>query len=342
LPTVYQTFGNGGPGGADSTDAPVSTTRRRQRRKSVSHTYVPAWARNDKIKLSILMPVFNEEATVIQAIESILTASYPCDIELIVVNDGSTDRTAHMLSQIESDRLVVREHPINQGKGAALLLAASEASGTHLLPFDADLEYFPEDIPKMLEPVMRGRCEVVYGARVLGYNTMYHSHWYAVGNRVLTCLANILFNAHISDLHTCLKLIPSSVLRQLRLKEMRFGLDTEITALLLKHGARPFEVPIGYISRSHAQGKKITWLDALACIRILLRVRVSRKKSGFNSEPWHLVYRENVERDQYQQFIEDDDLASVEPNEANNHSWDRASDQLFIPTLAHEGQVRDA
>jgi dolichol-phosphate hexosyltransferase len=229
------------------------------------------------IKLSVLMPVYNEEATIIQAIRGVLSASYPCEIELIVVNDGSTDRTSSLLSQLKCERLTILEHKINQGKGAALRLAIREASGTHVLPFDADLEYAASDIPSLLQPVMQGRCDVVYGARLRGFNTAYHSYWYAAGNRLMTRLANVLFDAHVSDLHTCLKLIPRRMLEQLDLRESGFGLDTEITALLLKHGVRPFEVPISYYSRSRAQGKKITWRDALACVRILARVRVSRR-----------------------------------------------------------------
>lgn len=342
MPTVYQTFGNGGPGGADSADVSASLVRKRRRSKYVKSSYVKTLEPDEKIKLSILMPVFNEEATVLHAIHSILVANYPCEIELIVVNDGSTDRTAWMLSQVKSDRLVVREHVTNQGKGAALLLAASEASGTHILPFDADLEYFPEDIPKLLAPVMQGRCGVVYGARLFGYNTMYHSYWYAIGNRVLTALANIIFNAHVTDLHTCLKLIPRSMLGQLQLRETRFGLDTEITALLLKHGVRPFEVPISYFSRSHAQGKKITWLDALACIRILVRVRVSRKQSAFSGEDWQRRYYSNLDTSHYGQLIEDGHRTSSESDDTTADRWDRAPDEFFEPRLLREGKVGEA
>jgi dolichol-phosphate hexosyltransferase len=230
-----------------------------------------------EIKLSVVMPVYNEEDTVIQAIRGVLSASYPCEIELIVVNDGSTDRTGSLLSKLNSERVTIREHKVNQGKGAALRLAIREASGTHVLPFDADLEYVPNDIPRLLQPVMQGRCEVVYGARLSGFNTAYQSYRYAAGNRLLTRLANVLFDAHITDLHTCLKLIPRRLLDQLDLRESGFGLDTEITALLLKHGIRPFEVPVSYYSRSRAQGKKISWRDALDCVRILARVRLSRR-----------------------------------------------------------------
>jgi dolichol-phosphate hexosyltransferase len=346
LPTVYQTFGKGGPGGADSAnsaDAPVPIDRKRRRRKSAAGSYVQLWNQDDKVKLSILMPVFNEEKTVEQAVNSVLSESYPCEIELIVVNDGSTDRTAGLLSQLKSDRLVVREHSTNQGKGAALLLAASEASGTHILPFDADLEYLPEDIPKLLQPIMLGRCNVVYGARLFGYNTMYHSYWYAVGNRVLTCLANVLFNAHITDLHTCLKLIPRSMLGQLSLREMRFGLDTEITAVLLKHGIRPYEIPISYFSRSHAQGKKITWLDAFACVRILVRVRLSRKDPTFRGESFQEERSgQDIAHGSRGLFVGDGKCEGVMPDGSEVSGWSQPRDELFGAQLARESHVGEA
>ena len=225
------------------------------------------------IKLSILMPSYNEGGTIVQAVSEILNTDFPCGIELIVVDDGSTDKTEILLSQIRDDRFIVCRHPVNKGKGAALLSAASLATGTHLLPFDADLEYAAADIPRLLGPVLSGRCSVVYGTRLFGYNTVYQSYWYARGNRLLTFLANILFNASLTDLHTCLKLIPAVMLKDLRLREIGFGLDTEVTAMLLRRGIRPFEVPVSYHGRSHAQGKKITWRDAIECVWILVRVR---------------------------------------------------------------------
>lgn len=226
------------------------------------------------LKLSILMAAYNEESTVTRAIEEILRADYPCEVELIVVDDGSTDATPILLSQVNDPRVTVHRHPANQGKGAALLAAASLATGTHILPFDADLEYEAEDIPRVLEPILKGRCQVVYGVRLFGYNTVYRSYIYAKGNRLLTRMANVLFNAHLSDLHTCLKLIPLVMLRSLDLREKGFGLDSEITATLLRQGIRPFEVPVSYYGRSHAEGKKITWRDAVTCARILLRIRL--------------------------------------------------------------------
>jgi hypothetical protein len=242
---------------------------------------------NKPFKLSILMAAYNEEKTIIRVVDEILKADCPCEIELIVVDDGSTDSTPTLLSQVRSPHVVLVRHSVNQGKGAALLAAASLATGTHVLPFDADLEYVPEDIPGVLKPVLTGRCDVVYGVRLFGCNTVYPSYVYAVGNRLLTHMANLLFNAHLTDLHTCLKLLPLATLKSLDLREKGFGLDSEITARLLSRGIRPFEVPVSYYGRSHADGKKIRWRDAVACGWILLRVRVqawSRRKPPETAE----------------------------------------------------------
>lgn len=219
------------------------------------------------------MAAYNEEETIAQAIAEVLAVEYPCEMELIVLDDGSTDSTPELIASIDDPRVVAIRHSVNRGKGAALLSAAAVATGTHILPFDADLEYVPEDILRLLEPVLRGRCNVVYGARLFGCNTVYRSYLYAIGNRMFTRTANILFGACLTDLHTCLKLIPIDVLQSLQLKETGFGLDTEVSAALLRCGIRPFEVPVSYFSRSHAEGKKIRYHDAFACLWILLRVR---------------------------------------------------------------------
>lgn len=231
-----------------------------------------------KLKLSILMCAFNEQYTISRAVREVLAIEYPCEIELIVVDDGSTDATANLVARVKDPRVILHRHPENKGKGASLRTAVSLATGTHVLPFDADLEYTPKDIPRLIEPILTGRFDVVYGARLFGYNTVYQSFRYAVGNRMLTTMTNVLFDSYLSDLHTCLKLIPLGMFSDLVLRENGFGLDTELTATLLRLGVRPFEVPVSYYSRSHAQGKKINWRDAVACLRILLRVRATRRR----------------------------------------------------------------
>lgn len=226
-----------------------------------------------------------------RAIDEILSTGYPCDVELVVDDDddGSNNNTWRLVEHLQDPRLIVHRHAVNRGKGTALITALYLASGTHAVPFDADLEYLLEDIPRTLEPVLRGRCSVVYGTRLFGCNTVYQSYRYAAGNRLLTCMANLLFNAALSDLHACLKLIPVDMLKGLRLKEFGFGLDTEVTALLLKGGIRPFEVPVSYYSRSRDQGKKITWHDAVACARILIWVRILERPGRLSANdvrPW--------------------------------------------------------
>jgi hypothetical protein len=227
-----------------------------------------------RAKLSIIMPVYNEQRTISRVVSNILGTEFPCDIELIVVNDGSSDATGQILGTLVGHpRLTVITHPRNRGKGAALRTGATAAKGTHLVPFDSDLEYEPRDLAAMLDPVLKGRCQVVYGVRLFGMNTRYQSYAHAMGNRALTLVANLLFGAYISDMHTCLKLLPVPLFNELELAEDGFGLDTELTAKLLRSGIRPFEVPVTYHSRSAEQGKKLTSRHGLECLTVLLRER---------------------------------------------------------------------
>jgi glycosyltransferase involved in cell wall biosynthesis len=225
------------------------------------------------MKLSIMMPAFNEEATVAHAVHRVLSVDYPCAFELIAVDDGSGDLTGSILKAIEHPNLVVLQHAHNRGKGAALQTAGAAATGTHVVPFDADLEYEPADLVTMALSVMGGNGEVVYGSRVLGANGRFQSHAHMLGNRALTMALNMAFASQLSDMHTCLKLLPTELFRELDLQENGFGLDTEVTAKLLMLGIGPWEVPVSYSSRSVAQGKKITWHDGVECLRILTRIR---------------------------------------------------------------------
>jgi glycosyltransferase involved in cell wall biosynthesis len=236
------------------------------------------------MNLSIVVPVFNEEATVSVLLKQLLSVGYPCPVEILVVDDGSTDGTGQILDALPSwqaergppSRLVVLHHPLNRGKGAAVCSGAAAAVGDYLLIFDADLEYSPEDIPRLLQPVLDGKAEVVFGARDFKSQNA-HSFWFVFGNKVTTLVANVLYDAWISDLHSCLKLIPLPVFRRLALRQSGFGLDTELTAKLLRAGLRPYELPISYMARLHCQGKKLTWRDGVTSILVLLRVRVSRR-----------------------------------------------------------------
>lgn len=225
------------------------------------------------MKLSVLMPVYNEARTVSLAAKRLLDVDFPCEVELVVVDDGSDDGTAEKVAALDDPRVVTARHETNRGKGAAVRTAAGYATGDWLLVYDADLEYPPEQIPKLLEPVLSGEAEVVYGTRVFGGTSAY-TYWYVLGNRGVTTAANILFNAYITDLSTCFKLLPLPLYRELDIKENGFGADPELTAKLLKRGIRPFEIPITYRSRTRAEGKKITWRHGFEALAVLLRVRL--------------------------------------------------------------------
>ncbi|MGE5133900.1 MAG: glycosyltransferase family 2 protein [Gemmatimonadota bacterium] len=228
------------------------------------------------MKLSILMPVYNEAETVQVAIKRVLDVTYPCPIELVVVDDCSNDGTSEILDGLNDERMVKLRHPVNQGKGAAIKSAAEAATGDFIMPFDADLEYSPEDIPELLKPVLRGEAEVVFGSRMFGSHSAY-SYWYVIGNKGVTTVANILFNAYIADLETCYKLMPLELYKSLKVSSRGFGMEAEITGKLLARRIRPFEVPISYRARSREAGKKITWRDGVQAVWILTRIRLGAR-----------------------------------------------------------------
>jgi len=225
------------------------------------------------VLLSILMPAFNEGATLAAALTRVLAVNYPCDIELVVVDDGSSDATPDILAALRDPRVRPLRHAVNQGKGAAIRTAGQAATGDLIIICDADLEYSPEEIPALLAPVLRGDAEVVYGTRSFGSHNAY-SFWYVMGNRGVTLAANLLFNAYISDLETCFKLLPLALYRELDVRSAGFGMEAEITGKLLARGVRPYEVPISYRARSREEGKKLTWKDGVEALWILGRLRV--------------------------------------------------------------------
>ncbi|MDX6223344.1 MAG: hypothetical protein QOD91_2398 [Frankiales bacterium] len=228
------------------------------------------------MKLSILMPVYNESATLLTAVKRVLDVHYPCEIELVAVDDGSVDNSLDLLRGVDDARLRVIAHEQNKGKGAAVRTAAESATGDYLIICDADLEYRPEEIPMLLGPVIAGDAEVVYGTRSFGSHNAY-SYWYVVGNRAVTLAANVLFNSYISDLETCFKLLPTALYRRLDIQAAGFGMEAQVTARLLKSGYRPYEVPISYRARSREEGKKLTWRDGVEALWILGRERVLYK-----------------------------------------------------------------
>jgi dolichol-phosphate hexosyltransferase len=229
------------------------------------------------VKLSILMPVYNEQDRVADAIKQALNVDYPCQIELVVVDDGSRDGTAEILGRIDDPRVRVIIHPRNQGKGAAIRTAAGAAAGEYMVILDADLEYDPEDIPKLLQPVLDGHTKVVYGNRTFGSHSSF-SFWYVMGNKAVTTAANILFNCYLGDLETCFKLMPVELYRSLDIRSRGFGMEAEITGKLLRRRYRPYEVPISYRARTREEGKKITWRDGVEALWILTRERLRRPR----------------------------------------------------------------
>ncbi len=224
-------------------------------------------------RLSILMPAYNEEATLQKAIDRVLAVEYPVSYELVIVNDGSKDRTAEILDAQTDPRVRVFHQHKNQGKGAAIARAVDEAIGEFMIICDADEEYKPSDIPALLEPVVAGEARVVYGTRSFGSHTSY-SFWYVQGNKGVTLAANILFNAYISDLETCFKLMPLKLYRSLKVKQRGFGMEAEVTGKLLARGYRPYEVPISYRARTREEGKKITAWDGVEALWILFTTRI--------------------------------------------------------------------
>src|ERR687886_1777188 len=237
---------------------------------------MPAVRRRPRMpELSILMPIYNERATAGTAIEQVLEAELPVDeFELVVVDDASTDGTREwLLAQDWPDqvRLLLQEH--NRGRGAAFATARGHAEGTYATIMDADLEYDPQQIANLLRPLLEGEAEAVYGVRGFEAHSAF-SFWYVVGNKSVTMALNVLFNAWLSDIMTCMKVLPTDLWRQLSLRERGFAFEAEITARLLNAGVRVYEVPITYQARSREAGKKLTALDGLRVLRTLIRTRI--------------------------------------------------------------------
>ncbi len=223
-------------------------------------------------KLSIIMPVFNELKTLPEIIRRV--EMLPLRKEIIIVDDGSTDGSTEFLKGVPPERAKVILRETNMGKGAAIRAALPEVTGDVVVIQDADLEYDPRDLIKLLKPIVDGKADVVYGSRFTGERkNMFFWHW--VGNRFLTLVTNILFDSTLSDMETCYKMFRTEVIKQISLRSNRFEFEVEITAKVLKLGYRIYEVPISYAGREFHEGKKITWRDGLAALWYLLKYRLS-------------------------------------------------------------------
>jgi len=226
--------------------------------------------------LSILMPVFNERATITTIIQRVMAVDAGCEKELVIVDDFSTDGTREFLKNLSVERrpgikIVLHEH--NQGKGAAIRTGLQHTTGEVVLIQDADLEYDPADYPKLLDPFLKGQADVVYGNRFHGgvHRVLYF--WHSLGNQALTFLSNLLTNLNLSDMEVGYKAFRADVLKSITLKSNRFGFEPEVTAKVAKLGCRIYEVPIAYHGRTYAEGKKITWKDGISALWCLVRFR---------------------------------------------------------------------
>jgi glycosyltransferase involved in cell wall biosynthesis len=221
--------------------------------------------------LSVVMPAYNEADTVEAALRRV--REVPLRLEIVVVNDASTDGTREILDGLAKGGLVDRviHHEKNRGKGAAIRSGAAAATGDVLVVQDADLEYDPAELPALLQPIRSGKADAVYGSRFQGGPHRVLYFWHYVGNRFLTLLSNMFTNLNLTDLETCYKLVRMDVLKRLPLSSNRFGFEVEITARLSQARARIWEMPISYSGRTYAEGKKITWRDGCAALFHILR-----------------------------------------------------------------------
>jgi glycosyltransferase involved in cell wall biosynthesis len=231
------------------------------------------------MKLSVVMPVYNERATLREVVLKVLAV--PLEIELICVDDGSRDGSREVLSALQSEHPQIRIllQPHNMGKGAALRRGIQEATGDYVIIQDADLEYDPADYALMIEPLVQGKADVVFGSRFLGgapHRVLYF--WHSVGNRTLTLLSNCLTNINLSDMETCYKVFRREVIQSIPIEENRFGFEPEITVKVARRNLRIYEVGIGYWGRTYEEGKKIGWKDGVRALYCLLKYSLKEPK----------------------------------------------------------------
>jgi glycosyltransferase involved in cell wall biosynthesis len=224
------------------------------------------------MKLSVVIPVFNESKTIRDIVRQV--KAVPVEKEILIVDDGSTDGTREILREIESEGVRVFLQPSNQGKGAAVSVGFRNAVGDVVVVQDADLEYDPQELPKLLRPIEAGHADVVYGSRFLGggeRRVLYF--WHTVGNRFLTLVSNMFTNLNLTDMETCYKVFRREVIQAITIQEDRFGFEVEITAKIARLTVRPriYEVGISYSGRTYSEGKKITWKDGIRAVWCIFR-----------------------------------------------------------------------
>jgi glycosyltransferase involved in cell wall biosynthesis len=223
--------------------------------------------------LSVLIPVFNEQHTVRKAIDAVLAVPYKK--EIIIIDDGSTDGTREIIREISHPEVRTLFHEKNSGKGSALQTGFTNATGDIILIQDADLEYDPAEYPKLLQPILTGKADVVYGSRFTGHGAhrvLYF--WHYAGNRFLTLLSNIFTDLNLTDMECCYKVFSRKALEGVRINESRFGFEPEITAKIARRNLRIYEVPISYYGRTYEEGKKIGWKDGLWAVWCILRYNI--------------------------------------------------------------------
>jgi glycosyltransferase involved in cell wall biosynthesis len=226
--------------------------------------------------LSVIVPVYNERTTVAEIVRRVRAVDVPLVVDVVVVDDGSSDGTDKVLAAIEDSTVRVVTHERNQGKGAAIRTGLAHARGDLVLVQDADLEYDPGDWPRLLDPVLKHKASVVYGSRFTGERkNMMPLHW--IGNRFLSLVTNVLYSSTLSDMETCYKLFDRRVLEGVTVVSNRFDFEPEITAKVLRRGFRIYEVPISYAGREADEGKKITWRDGFGALKALVKFRFTRE-----------------------------------------------------------------
>jgi glycosyltransferase involved in cell wall biosynthesis len=226
------------------------------------------------IRLSVVMPVYNEAVTVAVAVARV--RSVPINLELIVVDDASTDGTSTILHALHAEGAIdtLLTHRANRGKGAAVRTGIQRATGELIVIQDADLEYDPHELPRMMEPILDGRADAVFGSRFTGSPRRVMYFWHRVGNGALTLLSNMFTNVNLSDMETCYKMAWTELMKSLPLRTDRFGIEPELTARFAQAGARIYEVPISYSGRTYEEGKKIGWKDGVAALWHIVRANV--------------------------------------------------------------------